>query len=215
MPLGSYEISDAQALATAYRLVKEGGADAVKLEGWRPRTVARLVQGGVPVVGHIGLTPQACATLGGFRAQGRSAAQAAALVAQVWGSSRCEPTHPLFFFKGTPRNTYSPAHFLCVRKARDVERAGAFCVVVECVPSVVGRAITEALQVPTVGIGAGPWMAGQVLVFHDLVGMSFHSDQHEAFAPRFCKRYASVGDEIVLGLRDFVREVKSFFCSIR
>ena len=120
-----------------------------------------------------------------------------------------------FFFKGTPRNTYSPAHFLCVRKARDLERAGAFCVVVECVPSVVGRAITEALQVPTVGIGAGPWMAGQVLVFHDLVGMSFHSDQHEAFAPRFCKRYASVGDEIVLGLRDFVREVKSFFCSIR
>jgi len=178
LPFGSYELSPEQALASAHRLVKECGADAVKVEGGAGMapTVARLVNGGVAVVGHVGLTPQACGTTGGFRAQGRTSSQALRVVAD----------------------------------ALALEAAGAFAVVVECVPGVVAQAVSERLgSCPTIGIGAGGATGGQVLVFHDLVGMSRTSAHHEEVTPRFCKRYASVGEDIQRALRSYVDEVGS------
>ncbi|CAM9384049.1 unnamed protein product [Phaeothamnion confervicola] len=176
MPFGSYEVSPAQALETAYRFVKDGGADAVKLEGGRNRAehVRKVVDGGIAVMGHVGLTPQAISVLGGFRAQGRTAVKARQLVDD----------------------------------ALAVQDAGAFAIVVECVPAPVGAAITEALEIPTIGIGAGPHTSGQVLVYHDMLGMLQHP-HHAQFVPRFCKRYASVGEEARKGLEAFREECES------
>jgi len=176
MPFGSYEVSPETALENAYRFIKEGKMDAVKLEGGanRVNTIKKIVDGGISVMGHIGLTPQAISVLGGFRAQGRTAKKARQLLDD----------------------------------ALALQDAGVFSIVIECVPPVVAKAITEAVEVPTIGIGSGPHTSGQVLVFHDFLGMMQHP-HHAQFVPKFCKRYANVGNEIRIGIEAFKAEVES------
>lgn len=171
LPFGSYEISDEQAVANAVRLVKEGGADAVKLErgGTTVSRARAIASAGVPVMGHVGLTPQTAIVLGGFKAQGRTAEQAKLLVAE--------------------------AHAL--------EEAGCFAVVLEAVPAPVAWAVTKALGVPTIGIGAGGDCDGQVLVWHDMLGYD------EGHAPRFVKRYADLGGIIGEALESYAADVRS------
>jgi len=171
MPFGSYETSNEQAVANAIRLVKEGGADAVKLErgGTSVARAKAIVDAGVAVMGHVGLTPQTATVLGGFKAQGRTADRAQKLV----------------------------------EDARALQEAGCFAVVLEAMPSAVARAVTEALQVPTIGIGAGAETDGQVLVWHDMLGY------YEGHAPRFVKRYADLGAVIVEALSRYAEEVRS------
>jgi 3-methyl-2-oxobutanoate hydroxymethyltransferase len=171
MPFGSFQISDEAALGNAIRFVKEAGADAVKLEGAGPTLsrVKALVGAGIPVMGHIGLTPQSATMLGGFKAQGRTA----------------EKAHRL------------------VEDARALEAAGCFSLVLEAVPSPVAGRITEMLSIPTIGIGAGVACDGQVLVYHDLLGL------YEARAPRFVKRYAALADEIRAALERYAEDVRS------
>jgi 3-methyl-2-oxobutanoate hydroxymethyltransferase len=172
MPFGSYQVSDEQAVENAIRFVKEARADVVKLEGAGaslPRVQA-IVGAGIPVMGHVGLTPQSATMLGGFKAQGRTAAKALQLVAD----------------------------------ARALEAAGCFAVVLEAVPPAVAARVTEALHVPTIGIGAGPECDGQVLVYHDLLGL----DEGHA-PPRFVKRYADVASEIRRALGAYVADVRS------
>lgn len=175
MPFGSYEVNPEEALRTAIRFVKEGKVNAVKVEGGSNRAehIRKIVDGGIAVVGHVGLTPQAISVLGGFRAQGRTAVKARQLLDD----------------------------------ALAVQEAGAFAVVVECVPSPVAKSVTEALEIPTIGIGAGPFTSGQVLVYHDMLGMLQHP-HHAQFVPRFCKNYASVGEEVRRGLERFRQEVE-------
>ncbi|MBA3740748.1 MAG: 3-methyl-2-oxobutanoate hydroxymethyltransferase [Chloroflexi bacterium] len=170
MPFGSFQASDADAVANAVRLVK-AGADAVKLEGAGPMTsrVRAIVGAGIPVMGHLGLTPQSATMLGGMKAQGRTAATAGRLLAD----------------------------------ARELEDAGCFSLVLESVPARIGAHVTEALSIPTIGIGAGGGCDGQVLVWHDLLGVN------EGVAPRFVKRYADVAGEIRRGLEAFAAEVRS------
>jgi 3-methyl-2-oxobutanoate hydroxymethyltransferase len=171
MPFGSFQISDDEALANAVRFVKEGGADAVKVEGAGAilTRVQALVGAGIPVMGHLGLTPQSATMLGGYKAQGRTAAKAQRLLAD----------------------------------ARSLEAAGCFAVVLEAVPAAVAKRITEALTVPTIGIGAGPHCDGQVLVWHDVLGVS---DRKPA---RFVKRYAELGSEIRRALEAYAADVRS------
>src|SRR5258705_1459704 len=170
MPFGSYETSNEQAVTNAVRLVKEGGADAVKVErgGTSVERAKAIVDAGIPVMGHVGLTPQSATVLGGFKAQGRTADQA--------------------------RRLYDDAVAL--------ERAGCFAVVLEAVPAPVAERITEALTVPTIGIGAGAATDGQVLVYHDLLGL------YEGRAPRFVKRYANLADEIRGALERYAADVR-------
>ncbi|MEZ3160919.1 3-methyl-2-oxobutanoate hydroxymethyltransferase [Microbacterium sp. BWT-B31] len=170
VPFGSTEISNEQAVATALRFVKEAGADAVKLEGGGPARLSRIravVDAGVPVVAHVGLTPQTAVALGGLRAQGRTAQSAARFV----------------------------------RKALAVQDAGAFAVVVEAVPSEVVAVALPLLHIPVIGIGAGP-ADGQVLVFHDLLGIT------EGRTAAFVKRFAAVGDAQVAGVAAYADEVR-------
>lgn len=177
LPFGSYEVSTQEAQRNAYRLLKEGGMEAVKLEGadtQRLRTVETLVKGGIAVMGHIGLTPQSYSTLGGFRAQGRNAKQAVDLI----------------------------------RQAKLLEMAGAFATVIECVPDEVGMIVTEEINIPTIGIGAGGYTSGQVLVYHDLLGMMQHP-HHAKVSPKFCKQFSAVGVTIATALQDFAAEVRS------
>lgn len=176
MPFGTCEGAPFEALKNAQRLMKEGGADCVKIEGGKERaeTIKTIVDGGIAVMGHIGLTPQHISVLGGFRAQGRTAAQAR----------------------------------LIIEDALAVQKAGAFAVVLECVPSAVAKAVTELLKIPTIGIGAGPETDGQVLVYHDLLGMLQHP-HHAQFVPKFCKRYADVGEQIRIGLENYRDDVES------
>jgi 3-methyl-2-oxobutanoate hydroxymethyltransferase len=171
MPFGSFQVSDEDALRNAVRFVKEAGADAVKLEGAGPTLsrVLALVGAGIPVMGHVGLTPQSAVMLGGFRAQGRTAAKARQLL----------------------------------EDALALEQSGCFSVVLEAVPAPVAARITEALSVPTIGIGSGPDCDGQVLVYHDLLGL------YEGRAARFVKRYADVASEIRGGLERFAADVRS------
>ena len=153
MPFGSFQVSDEEAVRNGVRFVKEGGADAVKIEGAGP-TVSRalaLVGAGIPVMGHIGLTPQSATILGGYRAQGRTAAKARQL-----------------------RDD-----------ARTLEQAGCFSLVLEAVPAPVAARITAALSIPTIGIGSGRDCDGQVLVYHDLLGLDHGK------AARYVKRYAA------------------------
>lgn len=170
MPFGSYNESREQAIRNATRLMKEGGCDVVKLEGGTEvaETVKAIVDAGVPVMGHIGLTPQTISQLGGFKVQGKNLESAKALM----------------------------------EDARALEEAGAFSIVLECVPEELGKAITQQLSIPTIGIGAGRYTDGQVLVFHDLVGL------FERFTPKFVKRYANLGEEIVKALEVYKQEVK-------
>jgi 3-methyl-2-oxobutanoate hydroxymethyltransferase len=170
MPFGSFQISDEEALGNAIRFVKEAGPDAVKLEG-AGRTLSRvatIVEAGIPVMGHIGLTPQSATALGGFKAQGRTAEKA--------------------------RRLYDDALAL--------QAAGCFSLVLEAVPAPVAERITGRLSIPTVGIGAGAGCDGQVLVWHDLLGL------YDGQAPRFVKRYASLGDEIRAALETYVSDVR-------
>ena len=164
LPFGSYEEGPSQAVRSAVRLLKEGGMDAVKLEGGGAARVAAaraVVDAGVAVFGHVGLMPQAISVLGGFRPQGRSPASALRVLAE----------------------------------ARALEAAGCAAVVLECVPSAVAAAVTAALSVPTIGIGAGPATSGQVLVYHDLLGMMAHP-HYRKVTPKFCRRYADAGAAI-------------------
>jgi 3-methyl-2-oxobutanoate hydroxymethyltransferase len=170
MPFGSFQASDADAVANAVRLVK-AGADGVKLEGAGPMASrARAIVGaGIPVMGHLGLTPQSATKLGGMKAQGRTASSASRLLAD----------------------------------SRELEAAGCFALVLESVPARIGARVTHALGIPTIGIGAGADCDGQVLVWHDLLGVN------EGAAPRFVKRYADLAGEIRRGLRAFAADVRS------
>ncbi|MBA2741793.1 MAG: 3-methyl-2-oxobutanoate hydroxymethyltransferase [Actinobacteria bacterium] len=170
MPFGSFQVSDEDALRNAIRFVKEAGADAVKLEGAGPMLsrVRTIVGAGIPVMGHIGLTPQTATMLGGYKAQGRSAEKALALLTD----------------------------------ARSLEAAGCFSLVLEAVPSPVAARITEQLSIPTIGIGAGVDCDGQVLVWHDLLGL------YDGHIARFVKRYADVGGVIRSALTAFAEDVR-------
>jgi len=165
---GSYNEGPEQAIRSANRLIKEGGCDTVKLEGCMPETVAKMVEGGIGVQGHIGLTPQTAGLLGGFKLQGKNLDAAKKIIDQ----------------------------------AKALEKAGAFSIVVECVPEELGRAITEAVSIPIIGIGAGRYCDGQVLVYHDLLGL------FDRFTPKFVKKYAQIGEQIVKALQDYKQEVK-------
>jgi 3-methyl-2-oxobutanoate hydroxymethyltransferase len=171
MPFGSFQISDEDAVQNAVRFVKEADADAVKVEGAGP-TVSRvlaLVGAGIPVMGHIGLTPQSATMLGGFRAQGRTAAKARQLL----------------------------------EDARTLEQAGCFALVLEAVPAPVAARITETLAIPTIGIGSGRGCDGQVLVYHDLLGL------YQGKSPRFVKRYAELAATIQEALEQYAADVRS------
>ena len=170
LPFGSYETSDEDAVRTAVRFVKEGGADIVKLEGaGRMASRARaIVEAGVPVMGHVGLTPQSATMLGGFKTQGRTAEAARRIV----------------------------------EGAKELEAAGCCLLVLEAVPASVAARITEELSIPTIGIGAGAACDGQVLVYHDLLGLS------EGHLPRFVKRYANLSAEIRDALTAYASEVR-------
>jgi 3-methyl-2-oxobutanoate hydroxymethyltransferase len=171
LPFGSYQVSDEDAVRTAIRFVKEGGADVVKLEGAGPMVsrARAIVEAGIPVMGHLGLTPQSKTMLGGFRTQGRTATEARKLVAD----------------------------------ARALESAGCFALVLEAVPSPVAAEIMQRLAIPTIGIGAGPHCDGQVLVYHDLLGLT------EGHLPRFVKRYANLSREIRDALEAYAADVRS------
>ena len=170
MPFGSFQASDADAVDNAIRLVK-AGADAVKLEGAGPMVsrVTAIVDAGVPVMGHLGLTPQTATKLGGMKAQGRTALAARQLL----------------------------------HDARQLEAAGCFAIVLEAVPAQVAARVTKVLTIPTIGIGAGPACDGQVLVWHDLLGVN------EGVAPRFVKQYADLAGAIRRGLTAFATDVRS------
>jgi 3-methyl-2-oxobutanoate hydroxymethyltransferase len=171
LPFGSYQVSDAQAIESGIRFLKEAGAEAVKLEGAGPGVdrARALVRAGIPVCGHIGLTPQTATALGGFKAQGRSAGKALQLV----------------------------------EDALALEEAGCFLLVLEAVPAAVAAAVTEALTIPTIGIGAGAGCDGQVLVWHDLLGI------YDGSAPRFVKQYAQLAGPVVDALERYATEVRS------
>lgn len=170
LPFGSYEVSNEQAVRTAVRFVKEAGCDVVKLEGGgesaiRAKAIARA---GIPVMGHVGLTPQTATALGGFRAQGVTADKAEAVLAD----------------------------------ALRLQDAGCFSIVFEAVPAEVTQIIMQRLEIPVIGIGAGPSTDGQVLVYHDLLGI------FDAFKPRFAKRWSDVRTSMIEGVTQFAEDVR-------
>lgn len=170
LPFGSYERSNEQAVESAQVLVKEGGCDAVKLEGGgasveRARAILRS---GIPAMGHVGLTPQTATAIGGYRAQGRTARRAAEVA----------------------------------EDALALQAAGCFSIVFEAIPAEVTAALMEQMEIPVIGIGAGPATDGQVLVFHDLLGI------YSGHTPRFVRRYAELRDEMVRGVAAYTSEVR-------
>ncbi len=170
LPFGSYEASDEQAIATAQRFIKEAGCDAVKLErgGSSVQRARAIVEAGIPVMGHVGLTPQTATALGGYKAQGRSAAAAIAVA----------------------------------RDALALEEAGCFSIVFEAIPAAVAAHVAARIEIPVIGIGAGPDVDGQVLVYHDLLGI------YDGHAPRFAKRYGEVKAQMVAGVAEYAHEVR-------
>jgi 3-methyl-2-oxobutanoate hydroxymethyltransferase len=170
MPFGSYELSNEHAIASAQRFVKEAGCDAVKLErgGSSAERARAIVESGIPVMGHVGLTPQTATALGGYRSQGRTADRALEVT----------------------------------RDALALEEAGCFAIVFEAVPAELTEAVMPRIQVPVIGIGAGPATDGQVLVFHDLLGIY---DGHTA---RFVKRYGNVRQAMIDGVAAFAADVR-------
>lgn len=170
MPFMSYQASVSEALSNAGRFLKEGGADAVKLEGGavRTETIRALVENGIPVMGHIGLTPQSVKAMGGYKVQGRGEDQAARLLAD----------------------------------AKALDQAGVFALVLEGMPSDLAASVTQSISCPTIGIGAGPECDGQVLVMQDMLGMT--QDLH----PRFVKRYAELGREMLAAFEHYRQEVE-------
>jgi len=172
LPFGSYEVSDEQAITTAMRMVKEAGCDAVKLEGGGESSVKRahaIVSAGIPVMGHVGLTPQTYTALGGWKAQGRTAAAAAKIASE----------------------------------ALALQQAGCFALVFEAIPSAVSEELMALLEIPVIGIGAGPATDGQVLVFHDLLGI------RDGLGARFVKRYANLQQEMNDGVSAYAQDVRS------
>jgi 3-methyl-2-oxobutanoate hydroxymethyltransferase len=170
MPFGAYQPGEDEAVRNAIRFVKDAGADAVKLEG-AGRTLTRIsaiLDAGIPVVGHVGLTPQSASLSGSYKARGRTAAEA--------------------------RRIFD--------EARALERAGCFAVVLEAIPAPVAARITDVLKIPTIGIGAGPACDGQVLVWHDLLGLT------TGHVPRFVKQYADLKGTILEALQTYVGEVR-------
>lgn len=170
LPFMTYQVDEAQALANAGRLMQEGGCQAVKLEGGVAiaATVRRIVEAGIPVMGHLGLTPQSIHQLGGYRGQGKTAKAAARLF----------------------------------HDAQALEEAGAFSVVLECIPIELAKLITERLRVPVIGIGAGPHCDGQVQVWHDILGLD------PDFTPKHARVYADLGRAAAEGLQRFARDVQ-------
>ena len=171
MPFGSYEASNEEAIRSAQRFIKEAGCDAVKIErgGTSVERTRALVGAGIPVMGHVGLTPQTATALGGYRSQGRTAERALAVV----------------------------------HDALALQDAGCFAIVFEAIPSALTEAIMPRIEIPVIGIGAGPAADGQVLVFHDLLGI------YSGHAARFVKRYASVRDEMIKGVSAYADEVRA------
>ncbi|HVC06036.1 MAG TPA: 3-methyl-2-oxobutanoate hydroxymethyltransferase [Solirubrobacterales bacterium] len=171
MPMGSYEASNELAVGNAQRLVKETGCQVVKLEagGTSVERARAIVRSGIPVMGHVGLTPQTATALGGYKTQGKTAPGAIRL---------CED-------------------------ALALQSVGCFAIVFEAVPAAITEAIVEKLEIPTIGIGAGPATAGQVLVFHDLLGIT------TGRMAKFVKRYADIHAAMVRGLSDYTSEVRS------
>ena len=170
MPFGSYEASNEEAIHNAQRFVKQAGCDAVKLErgGSSVERAAAIVNAGIPVMGHVGLTPQTATALGGYRSQGRTAERGLAVMQDALG----------------------------------LQDAGAFSIVFEAIPSALTEMIMPRMQVPVIGIGAGPAADGQVLVFHDLLGI------YDGHAARFVKRYADVREQMVKGVSAYAQEVR-------
>jgi 3-methyl-2-oxobutanoate hydroxymethyltransferase len=169
MPFMSFQVSAEDAMRNAGRLLAEGGASAVKLEGGRTiaPTVRRLVEAGIPVMGHVGLTPQSVHQLGGYTVQAKETSAALGLIADC----------------------------------RALQDAGAFAIVLECIPTELAQIVTEELAVPTIGIGAGAGCDGQVQVFHDLLGLG-------DFTPKHAKRYAEVGEAIRSAVAEYAAEVR-------
>ena len=171
MPFMSYQVSESEAITNAGRFLKEAGCDAVKLEGGTEMCdkVKAIVRAGIPVMGHIGLTPQTASQLGGYKVQGKDAESARRLL----------------------------------QSARDLEAAGVFALVMECIPAQLSEAITTSVSIPTIGIGAGPYCDGQVLVTHDMIGM------FEKFIPSFVKQYANLAPQIREAVVAYHDEVKN------
>jgi 3-methyl-2-oxobutanoate hydroxymethyltransferase len=171
LPFGSYEASDEQAIATAQRFVKEAGCDAVKLErgGTSVARAEAIVNSGIPVMGHVGLTPQTATALGGHKAQGRTADRALQVA----------------------------------RDALALQDAGCFSVVFEAVPAAVAAEVVERLEIPVIGIGAGASTDGQVLVFHDLLGI------YDGHVARFVKRYSDIRAQMVAGVAEYADDVRT------
>jgi len=171
LPFGSYEASNELAIASAQRFVKEAGCDAVKLErgGASVDRARAIVRAGIPVMGHVGLTPQSAVSLGGFKTQGKTADAAAKLADD----------------------------------ALALQTVGCFAIVFEAVPAAVTELVVDRLEVPVIGIGAGASTAGQVLVWHDLLGI------HRGHSPRFVKRYAEIGEEMVRGVSAYAEDVRT------
>ncbi|MBI3663541.1 MAG: 3-methyl-2-oxobutanoate hydroxymethyltransferase [Acidobacteria bacterium] len=170
MPYGSFHASAEESVRNAIRFVKEAGAEAVKIEGGERRLelIARLVEAEIPVMGHVGLTPQSLHALGGYRVQGKT----------------CDAAEQV------------------LRDAQAVEAAGAFAIVLEAIPRELAARITEELRIPTIGIGAGPECDGQVLVFHDMVGLSFEP------SAKFVRQYANLGETITRAVHEFCADVR-------
>jgi 3-methyl-2-oxobutanoate hydroxymethyltransferase len=171
MPFMSYQVDKSEAITNAGRFLKEAGCDAVKLEGGTEvcDTVKAIVKAGIPLMGHIGLTPQTASQLGGYKVQGRDADSARRLL----------------------------------QSARDLEAAGVFAIVLECIPAQLSEAITRMISIPTIGIGAGKHCDGQVLVTHDMLGM------FEKFIPSFVKQFANLAPQIKEAVADYNEEVKN------
>lgn len=171
MPFMTYQVSVEDAMRNAGRFIQEGGAQAVKLEGGETvaEKVSRIIAAGIPVQGHIGLTPQSVNQLGGYKVQGKTAEVAARLM----------------------------------NDAKALESAGAFSIVLECVPAPLAKLITERVSVPTIGIGAGKYCDGQVQVINDLLG--FYTD----FVPRHAKQYAKLHESISASLSEYIAEVRN------
>jgi len=171
MPFGSYEASNEEAIHSAQRFIKEAACDAVKIErgGTSVERARALVGAGIPVMGHVGLTPQTATALGGYRSQGRTAERALAVL----------------------------------HDALALQEAGCFAIVFEAIPSPLTEAIMPRMEIPVIGIGAGPAADGQVLVFHDLLGI------YSGHAARFVKRYANVRDEMIRGVGEYANDVRA------
>lgn len=177
MPFLSYQTGTRDALLAAGRLIKEGKATAVKVEGGKSfaDTINTMTQIGIPVMGHIGLQPQKVNILGGYRLQGREESEQLSII----------------------------------EDAKVLEEAGCFAIVLECIPEALGKVITDTINIPTIGIGAGRYTSGQVLVFHDLLGLYPTPEHSTQPKPKFVKNFANLTEVAITGLSRFVQEVKS------